>query len=53
MTESQWHPEPDELVALAVTDVDAVAQEKLLAHLPTARSVGTSTRNSRTACSTS
>jgi len=33
VTESQWHPEPDELVALAVTDVDAVAQEKLVAHL--------------------
>ena len=40
MTETQWHPDPDELVALALTEVDAPTQERLLAHLagcPTCR----------------
>ncbi len=33
MTETPWHPEPDQLVALALTAVSGQEQERLLAHL--------------------
>ena len=37
---TEWHPEPDQLVALALAEPDAEAQERLVAHLagcPTCR----------------
>ena len=33
MTETQWHPDPDDLVALALSELDGPGQERLLAHL--------------------
>lgn len=30
---TEWHPDPDQLVALALTETDAAQQERLVAHL--------------------